>query len=562
MSGGKRMTGKLKKTLCALCALALLFGCTACSESGAALTYDTIPTSSGGKDVERSAAEDDVFSLNSNSKRSFNPMIATNRSNQLICALVYENMVEIDNDFNIIKNLIIDWSSNEDYTYWTFTVDQGHTFHDGTPVTAKDLRYSLDRAVTADRFKGRFASYQGASYDEYTLYVSLGIGDSQLPKLLNIPVVQYGTYGDDYPMGSGPYMYSEDHTQLLAYEGYIGYPIEVTAEDDGGSDDALGVQVTHKEDITHPLDVIYIKEYTDAQSALDAFESSLIDVVINDPSSYTNLGYASTNEIHTYATTNMHYVVVNEAGALGRYSNFRYALNFAFDRENLVTLLHGNGVASPVAMYPTCDIYPTELANSLGYDLATCLAVLDNAGVKDYDEDGRLEYMSGSPQKVELNFVVCSDSSAKTGVVRRFAEDMDSIGITVNVSEMSWDDYMTAIEEGNYDLYYGEIRLRNDFDLTELMQVRSKDNEKSNLNYSNSTDISYEQYIKAYLAATDMERAAAYQQLAELVSLNAMLIPIGFEKQQIICHRGVVKGIDANFGNPLYNFVNWEFVED
>ncbi len=556
------MTGKLKKTLCALCALALLFGCTACSESGAALTYDTIPTSSGGKDVERSAAEDDVFSLNSNSKRSFNPMIATNRSNQLICALVYENMVEIDNDFNIIKNLIIDWSSNEDYTYWTFTVDQGHTFHDGTPVTAKDLRYSLDRAVTADRFKGRFASYQGASYDEYTLYVSLGIGDSQLPKLLNIPVVQYGTYGDDYPMGSGPYMYSEDHTRLLAYEGYIGYPIEVTAEDDGGSDDALGVQVTHKEDITHPLDVIYIKEYTDAQSALDAFESSLIDVVINDPSSYTNLGYASTNEIHTYATTNMHYVVVNEAGALGRYSNFRYALNFAFDRENLVTLLHGNGVASPVAMYPTCDIYPTELANSLGYDLATCLAVLDNAGVKDYDEDGRLEYMSGSPQKVELNFVVCSDSSAKTGVVRRFAEDMDSIGITVNVSEMSWDDYMTAIEEGNYDLYYGEIRLRNDFDLTELMQVRSKDNEKSNLNYSNSTDISYEQYIKAYLAATDMERAAAYQQLAELVSLNAMLIPIGFEKQQIICHRGVVKGIDANFGNPLYNFVNWEFVED
>ena len=120
---------------------------------------------------------------------------------------------------------------------------------------------------------------------------------------------------------------------------------------------------------------------------------------------------------------------------------------------------------------------------------------------------------------------------------------------------------LAAIEEGNYDLYYGEIRLRNDFDLTELLQVRSKDNESTNLNYSNSTDISYEQYIKAYLAATDMERAAAYQQLAELVSLNAMLIPIGFEKQQIICHRGVVKGIDANLGNPLYNFVNWEFVE-
>lgn len=549
-----------KRYICILCAIALLFGCAACGNSSTSLTYDTIPESSGGKDVERSAAEDDVFSLNSNSSRSFNPIIATNRSNQLICALVYENMLEVDNNFDIIKNLIIDWSSNEDYTYWTFTIDQGHTFHDGTPVTGKDLRYSLDRAVTADRYKGRFASYQGASYDEYTLYVSLGIGDSQLPKLLNIPVVKYGTYGDDYPMGSGPYMYNEDHTQLLAYEGYIGYPIEITDEDAGNSDE-IGVQVTHDENIQHPRDTIYIKEYTDAQSALDAFESSLIDVVINDPSSYTNLGYASTNETHAYPTTNMHYVVINEAGTLGKFSSFRYAMNFAFDRDNMVTLLHGNGIASPVAMYPTCDIYPTELANSLAYDLDTCLAVLENAGIKDYDDDGKLEYMSGTPQKFELVFVVCSDSSVKTGVVRRFADDMESIGITVTVKELSWEDYLTAIEEGEYDLYYGEIHLRNNFDLTELLQVRSKDNESTNLNYSNSTDISYLQYINAYLTAAPAERASAYRSLAELISLNAMLIPIGFEKQQIICHRGVVKGIDANYGNPLYNFINWEFVD-
>ena len=554
---------KLKKTVCILCALALLLGCAACGRREAALTYDTIPESTGGRDVERAVGEDDVFSLNSNSNYSFNPLIATNRSNQLVCALVYENMVELDNNFNVIKNLIVGRATNEDCTYWTFKIDQGHTFHDGTPVTAMDLRYSLDRAVSSDRYKGRFNSYLGASYDgDDTLYVSLGIGNSQLPKLLNIPVIKYGTFADDFPMGSGPYMYNEDHTELHAYTGFIGLPEEVVQEDgaDSSGDESVGTKYTHAE-IHHPVDVIYLKEYTDAQSALDAFESSLIDIVINDPSSYTNLGYASTNEIHSYPTTNMHYVVFNEAGALGRYSNFRYAMNFAFDRQNMVDLLHGNGVASPIAMYPTCDIYPTELANSLAYDLDTCVAVLENAGIKDYDEDGMLEYMSGSPQKIELVFVVCSDSSVKTGVVRRFADDMEQLGITVTVKELSWDDYLAAIEAGEYDLYYGEIRLRNNFDLTELLKVRTEENENSSLNYSNSTDISYEQYINAYLSAGDMDRAAAYEQLAELVSLNAMLIPIGFEKQQIICHRGIIKGIDANFGNPLFNFANWEFVE-
>lgn len=551
---------RFKKILLAVIALAMLLACAGCGQREERLTYDNIPESTGGKDLEARTGDDEVFSLNMNTSRSFNPLVATNRSNQLIGALVYENMVELDNDFNVIKNVIVDWKSNEDYTFWTFTIDPGHTFHDGTPLTGKDVRYSLDRAVSSDRFRGRFNSYLGASYSDTEVTVTLGIGNSQLPKLLNIPIIKYGTFSDDYPMGSGPYMYNEDYTELHAYEGYIGRPVEVQPTDeDGNVDEDAPVEYQHPE-VTFPIDTIYLKEYDDAQSALDAFESSLIDVVINDPSSYTNLGYASTNEIHSYPTTNFHYVVINEAGALGRFSQFRYAMNFAFDRNNLVTLLHGNAVASPVAMYPTCDLYPDDLATNLAYDLETCVAVLENAGIRDYDDDGRMEYMSGSPQEIELVFVVCSDSSAKAGVVRRFADDMESIGIKVDVQELSWEDYMTALKEGNFDLYYGEMRLRNNFDLTELLTVRTKDNENTNINYSNSTNLSYIEYLNAYLAAGEAERAVMYRQFADLLSMNATLIPIGFEKQEIISHRGIIKGINANFGNPLFDFVNWEFI--
>ena len=551
---------RFKKILLVVLALSLLLACAGRGQREERLTYDNIPESTGGKDLEARTGDDDVFSLNMNTSRSFNPLVATNRSNQLIGALVYENMVELDNDFNVIKNVIVDWKSNDDYTFWTFTIDPGHTFHDGTPLTGKDVRYSLDRAVSSDRFRGRFNSYLGASYSDTEVTVTLGIGNSQLPKLLNIPIIKYGTFSDDYPMGSGPYMYNEDYTELHAYEGYIGRPVEVQPTDeDGNVDEDAPVEYQHPQ-VTFPIDTIYLKEFDDAQSALDAFESSLIDVVINDPSSYTNLGYASTNEIHSYPTTNFHYVVINEAGALGRFSQFRYAMNFAFDRDNLVSLLHGNAVASPIAMYPTCDLYPEDLAANLAYDLETCVAVLENAGIRDYDDDGWLEYMSGSPQEIELVFVVCSDSSAKAGVVRRFADDMESIGIKVNVQELSWEDYMTALKEGNFDLYYGEMRLRNNFDLTELLTVRTKDNENTNINYSNSTNLSYIEYLNAYLAAGEAERAVMYRQFADLLSMNATLIPIGFEKQEIISHRGIIKGINANFGNPLYDFVNWEFI--
>ena len=537
------MQRKITKFIAVFCAAATLLCCTGCEGRSSADPLDSVLASTGGKDVEKAAAADNVFSLNSNSKYSLNPMIATNHSNQLICSLVYENMVELDNNFNVIPNLVTGWTCSEDGKSWVFDIDTTHTFHDGTQVTGNDLRLSLEYAINTDRYRGRFNSIAGVTYSDDKLYVTLGKANTQFVKLLNIPVMKRGTFGDKHPIGSGPYTYNEDGTQLLAYTGHNGY-------------DSL------------PVDVIYIQEYQTADSIINAFENSLIDIVLNDPSSYTNLGYASTNETRTFATTNMHYVAFNEESTLGRYSNVRVALSFAFDRAYFAEeLMKGNGVASTVPMYPTCADYPTTYANSLNYDMEKCRLILENFGIQDYDGDGKLEFMNGSPQEIEMRFILCSDSSAKAGVARRFADSMASIGFTITVEELAWSDYLTALEEGNFDMYYGEVKLRNDFDLTELLEVKTKDNEAYCLNYTGSTDKSFETYIDQYLAAGsvsasygeyDMERASAFVNLCKYLGDTGSLITIGFEKQQIISHRGVIKGVNPNMGNPLYGFPGWE----
>lgn len=522
---------KLKKTCALLLCLAMALGCAACggADGGA---DGGIPESTEGKNVTRAAAADNVFSLNCNTDYSFNPLIATNHSNQLVGSLVYENIVELDNNFEAIPNLLTNWKCNEDATYWTFDLAEGHYFHDGTPVTGKDIRYSLERAITSDRYSGRFSSFQGSGYDDTNFYVSLGIGDTQFMKLMNVPVIKYGTFSDPRPLGSGPYKYSDDGTCLLAADSYPGYE-------------------------SLPVDTVYLVEYTDAASRLTAFDDGTIDIVTNDPSSYTNLGYASTSEIHNYATTNYHFVMFNEESTIGRYSGFRTAMNYAFDRVYFAEdLMHGNAVASPVPMFPTCKDYPEAYAKKLGYNIDTCRLILENSGIKDYDNDGQLEYMSGSAQKIEVTFIVCSDSSAKTGVVRKFAEDMESIGLKVNVRELTWDNYLKALEEGDFDMFYGEVRLRNNFDVTELLDP------DSDLNYSRSTDTAFINYINTYLASGDLQRAAAYELLCDYIAGTGSLISIGFETHQTVSHRGVIKGLNPNFGNPLYDFQNWEIMLD
>ncbi|MBQ9663191.1 MAG: ABC transporter substrate-binding protein [Oscillospiraceae bacterium] len=540
-----------KRCAALILASMMLFGLTACGR-GDREDENQIPESTGGKDLARAESVDNVFSLNTNTNYSLNPYVATNHSNQLVCDLVYENMVEVDENFRAIPNVIGSWTMNDDATIWTLTLDTSreHNFSDGDPVTGRDLVYSIGYAIYNDRFRGRFASFKGASYTDDGMTVTLGIGDSQFIKLLNIPVIKQGTFEVEAhvpPIGSGPYMYDEERITLLANPYYP---------------DSKNL----------PLQTIYLQEYTDAEGTLEAFEDGIIDVAVNDPSSYTSLGYASSNEIHSFATTNYHFIMFNEESTFGKSSAFRIAMQYAFDRDYLIELLGGDAVPSAVPLYPTVDYYPHALADSLQYNLKTCAAVLQSAGIADTDGDGRMEYSGSASGRFEIVIIVCADSSAKAGIVNRFKDDMKSIGINVNVQELGWDEYLQALKDGyfesgnlevTWDMYYGEVKLRNNFDLTELMQVRTKDNENLNINYSRTRDTSIVDRINNYLRATDAARPVVYNELCDyLTRTSGNLVSIGFEKQQLITHRGVVKGLNPNFGNPLYDFQNWTIILD
>lgn len=610
------MKVKIKKYLCAVLAAATVFS-SGCTLPGAYWKQGEIPESTEGQDLTMPDAVDSVFSLNCNTKYSFNPLIATNHSNQLIDSVVYENLVELDNNFEIIEGagIVKEYECNDSASSWVLTLNTDHYFSDGTPVTSKDVRYSLDRAVNSDRFAGRFTSYQGAAVDgDDKLHITIGVGDTQFIKLLNIPVIKNGEYDEKFPTGSGPYMYNISDAQERIENPYYVPPKEdsegaaepePTEEPEASptptpeqlksdstakilmdiSDQGSYTINTYKvincldqnpyypEKDSLPVEKIYITCFMDAGDIIDNFESSKIDAVINDPSSYTNLGYASTNEIHTYATTNMHFVAFNQASTVGQISGFRYAMQYAFNRAAIEELLNGNAVASAVPMYPTCAVYPEDLNSALNYDLGKCATILENNGIRDYDEDGYREWMNGG-STVSLNFILCSDSSCKAGIANRFAADMETIGIKVNVQELTWTDYYNALTDYEaltkeqkededfkpieYDMYYAEVKLRNNFDLTQLLQERTDKNHATNINYTNSIGNGYETYLYNYLASNDQTRKANYRSFCEYVLTNlAQFVVIGFEKQQLITHRQTIRGLDPNMGNPFQDFKDW-----
>ena len=103
----------------------------------------------------------------------------------------------------------------------------------------------------------------------------------------------------------------------------------------------------------------------------------------------------------------------------------------------------------------------------------------------------------------------------------------------------------------HFDMYYAEVKLGADFDLTALLT------EEGSLNYGGITDSSYATYINDYLAADDLTRSSECYELLRYIAANAPIIPVCFERHEVITHRNVITGMEVTSSNVFYTITDW-----
>lgn len=145
----------------------------------------------------------------------------------------------VKNEMNEIKpDLAIEWELIADDT-WEFKMREDATFHNGDPVTAHDVKFSLER-VAHDATLREHPNYKTIVrvdvVDDYTFRI---VTDGPDPVLLNrisrlgsgiLPSKYIEEHGWEYfesnPIGSGPFKYVEwikdDRVVLEPYENYFG----------------------------------------------------------------------------------------------------------------------------------------------------------------------------------------------------------------------------------------------------------------------------------------------------------------------------------------------------
>jgi len=162
----------------------------------------------------RSADPATAVMLIESSPNDLDVRIGTDAQSEHIGSLIFDSLVHKDEHFNLQPWLAESWQQNDPLT-WTFHIRHGVRFHNGQPLTAADVAWSINSMrdgtlLTAKA--GNFASICCITTpDDYTVVIHLLHPDAALLFNLGdggIGIVPNGTRDmRAHPIGTGPYRF-------------------------------------------------------------------------------------------------------------------------------------------------------------------------------------------------------------------------------------------------------------------------------------------------------------------------------------------------------------------
>ena len=79
---------------------------------------------------------------------ALDPHVGAGAASALVIVELFGGLVTVDQKLEVVPDLAESWEISPDGTVYTFKIRQDAVFHDGRPVTAEDVRWSLERATS------------------------------------------------------------------------------------------------------------------------------------------------------------------------------------------------------------------------------------------------------------------------------------------------------------------------------------------------------------------------------------------------------------------------------
>ena len=431
----------------------------------------------------RKDANEIVVAIAQDPEDSLDPHAAASAGTREVVFNIYEGLVKTGPTGELIPAVAESYKVSEDGLVYTFTLREGVKFHNGEPVTAEDVIYSLNRCAEHSgdsALKSAFSAICDLqAIDDKTVTFRLDQPDMELIYFMTAAIIP----ADGELVGTGPFVLAERTPQesivLERFEDYWG--------------DKAGVAKA-----TYRI-------YEDMTALMMALKGGSVDVCAH----LTSAQIRELGEEFTILEDTMNLVqAVYLNNAVEPFNNVkvRQAISYAIDRQMIMDVVFdGHGAAIGSNIYPKLERYfMPELVDYYTCDPAKAKQLLAEAGYGD---------------GFDMTITVSSNYQPHMDTAEVVVQQLAAIGVRAKVQPVdatTW--YSEAYTNRQFQSTITGLDAKN-ITARAMLERFVSDNGKNFMNYNNPE---YDALYAAARSATDeASQTEAYKAMERMLTEDA-----------------------------------------
>jgi len=443
---------------------------------------------------------------------------------QFILMNLFDSLLAMSPDGELVSALATEWEPNADYSEFTFKLRNDVTFHDGTPFNAEAVKISFDHinsdAVLESGGKSLLTDHSYAEtviVDDYTVTVKFG---ASYPTFLRDAARQWlgisspaalEQYGAEYgrnPVGTGPF-------KFVSWTPQSEIVIERNPDYNWAPSFAAHEGPAY-------LDQVTFRILPEAATRITAFESGEILMAGEPPAlDAIALGEAGTSTVQNFAMPGIPAILmINTTKAPTDDINVRKAMILAVNQAELAqTAFQSLGLPTYGTVSPSTWGFSEESANLYRFDFEEAERLLEEAGWVDANGDGIRE-----KDGAKLTIDWPDNPSWSEAFNELVIGYLSNAGFDVQYRSMDDGAAYEEILAGNYSLVYMYwVRA----DPSPLRYLFHSDNINGNGAYTNFVSEELDAALEAADVETDEEaRRQDYVTVQNIIMENALVLPM------------------------------------
>ena len=518
---------------------------------------------------------------------SVNPLAARTQADRDLVALVFDGLVTMDADGAPRGELARSWETTPDGKSWTFHLRPDAHWHDGEPVTAADVVFTvavLQDPVYAGPGAGSWTGVTATAIDPLTVRFDLDPAIAGFAALATQPIAPEhllhdipadGMADDPFgaqPVGSGPYAIVEldrDHAVLEPASAVAAPADGPIASREPSLDPLATTRPAAHEGATEPaIDRIELSFFDDAESVSAAFRDGRVDAASGlDPAAAATLGELPGSRLLREPSTTLTAVGLNlrpDHPELGD-ARTRKALLEAIDRGRILSVVYGGLASSANGLIPpTSWAYDPDASPATPHDLKAAAKLLTDAGWTKKSDGWHLG-KSASPQRLEL---VVPDHNANpilAAVGAQVAADWTRLGFTVTTLEA--DPAVIAADKlatGDFTAAIMSVAVGHDPDLYPLLA--STQTRTGGANVFGVQDATLDNLLEAARQPAQIgARMTAFGKVQQRLATGSYVLPIAWPDTVVVLGPRVAGPIERTVSDGSERFwdvLDWRLADD